>query len=213
MLVVMDGTDGAGKSTQLELLQQELAKTRAVSMYSHPAYTGFGKFLRKHLYDESQRYSATVETFLYAADFAESCGKIAADLADGRTCLVHRWWYSAIVYQHWLDGADRRLVEEVSRLAMRLEHHEVDHAVFLLASPETSAARLQSRAELVGPYEEVESLKNAYTGFASLSQRSPYYLGARRVHVFHTDEQSVQDTHLQILAALGIQSDDQKAEE
>ncbi len=105
MFIVLEGLDGAGKSTQLKLLQDYLAKNKLLSEFLHfPRFDApvFGeliaKFLRGDLGDVNT-VNPYVVGLLYAGDRKDAATTIRNWMAEGKCVLVDRYVYSNIAYQ------------------------------------------------------------------------------------------------------------------
>ena len=105
MFIVLEGLDGAGKSTQMRLLRDYLAKNGIQSELLHfPRFDApiFGeliaKFLRGDLGD-IQTVDPYIVGLLYAGDRNDAASIIRDWLADGKCVLVDRYVYSNIAYQ------------------------------------------------------------------------------------------------------------------
>jgi dTMP kinase len=102
--IVLEGIDGSGKRTQLELLAQALAD-RAISSerVSFPNYSGFyGKMVARFLNGEFGALEAVDPHFsaiLYAGDRLESRPALEAALASGKTLLADRYIGSNLAHQ------------------------------------------------------------------------------------------------------------------
>ena len=96
-LIVIDGTDGSGKSTQLALLMDHLQKDgRKFKTIKFPDYSNnfFGSFIGQCLSDEKYNFvhiHPKIVSALYAADRSESKKKIEKWLADGYVVLADRY--------------------------------------------------------------------------------------------------------------------------
>lgn len=114
MFIAFEGGDGAGKSTQVQLLATALAGAgRDVLVTRQPGGTELGVEIR-NLVLHGGHVSPRAEALLYAADKAHHLDTVIAPaLAEGRVVVTDRYVDSAIAYQ----GAGRDLVvDEVARL-------------------------------------------------------------------------------------------------
>lgn len=114
VLIAFEGGDGAGKSTQVQLLAAALTSAgRDVLVTRQPGGTDLGVEIRT-LVLHGDHVSPRAEALLYAADKAHHVDTlIAPALAEGRVVVTDRYVDSAIAYQ----GAGRDLgAEEVARL-------------------------------------------------------------------------------------------------
>ncbi len=105
MFIVLEGLDGAGKSTQLRKLQNLLANHRIQSEFLHfprfdaPVYGELiAKFLRGDLGDINN-VNPYVVGLLYAGDRNDAAGMIRQWLEQGKCVLIDRYVYSNIAYQ------------------------------------------------------------------------------------------------------------------
>jgi len=105
MFIVVEGLDGAGKSTQMRLLQTYLQKNNIQSEWLHfPRFDApvFGeliaKFLRGDLGD-IQTVNPYIVGLLFAGDRNDAAGVIRNWLKEGKCVLLDRYVYSNIAYQ------------------------------------------------------------------------------------------------------------------
>ncbi len=96
-LIVIDGTDGSGKATQVELLRKRLTKEgKTVKIVDFPEYyeNFFGKFIGHCLSEQYYNFlkiHPKIASVLYAADRWESKEKIEAWLKKGYIVLANRY--------------------------------------------------------------------------------------------------------------------------
>ncbi|MBR5905540.1 MAG: dTMP kinase [Bacteroidales bacterium] len=105
MLVVIEGLDGAGKSTQVQMMKEYLAGVCPRLEYIHfprydaPVYGGLiGKFLRGGFGDIDKVHPQLV-ALLFAEDRHGAAPGMKQVLAEGGTVLLDRYVYSNIAYQ------------------------------------------------------------------------------------------------------------------
>lgn len=105
MLVVVEGLDGAGKSTQVRRLREYLTSKCGNLEYIHfPRYDSpvygelIGGFLRGDFGDIGQVHPKLV-ALLYAEDRHGAAPEMKAVLRDGGCMLLDRYVYSNIAYQ------------------------------------------------------------------------------------------------------------------
>ncbi len=103
--IVIDGTDGSGKATQVKLLVKRLKKEgRPVETIDFPRYYNnfFGKFIGQCLAGDYGNFLAVSPYFasvLYAADRFESAGQIRKWLAQGEIVIADRYTSSNQIHQ------------------------------------------------------------------------------------------------------------------
>lgn len=105
MLVVLEGLDGAGKSTQVKKLKEYLESISKSLKYIHfprydsPVYGGLiGKFLRGG-FGSIESVHPQLVALLFAEDRHAALGEITRSLENGGTVLLDRYVYSNIAYQ------------------------------------------------------------------------------------------------------------------
>lgn len=96
LLVVIEGTDGSGKSTQLELLKKSIqAKSYGVMVSEWKT----SRLIANVIDDAKDRnlLNATTYSLLYAADFADRLeNQIIPALKSGFIVLLDRYYYTAL---------------------------------------------------------------------------------------------------------------------
>jgi len=104
-LIVIEGLDGAGKSTQIRLLSEYLSKRGIKNSYLHfPRMESpfFGemiaRFLRGELGDVNQ-VDPYVVALLYACDRMDASNMIKGWLEKGETVILDRYVYSNVGFQ------------------------------------------------------------------------------------------------------------------
>ncbi|MBN1436396.1 MAG: dTMP kinase [Sedimentisphaerales bacterium] len=100
--LVLDGPDGAGKSTQITLLKELLdAKSLSTTALRDPGGTVIGDQIRQILLNpDHAEMSVRTEALLYMASRAQLYSeKIAPALASQQCVLCDRWLSSTLAYQ------------------------------------------------------------------------------------------------------------------
>jgi dTMP kinase len=114
--VALEGGEGAGKSTQLRLLEAWLRERgHDVVVTREPGATAAGARIRELLLDPGSRLSPRAEAMLYAADRAQHVAEVVRPaLERGAVVVTDRYVDSSLAYQ----GAGRALErDEVKRLS------------------------------------------------------------------------------------------------
>lgn len=105
MFIVLEGLDGAGKSTQIKLLRQLFASRSIESEYVHfPRFDSpvFGELIARFLRGELGSVESVdpyIVALLFAGDRADMAPQIRAWQAEGKVVIVDRYVYSNIGYQ------------------------------------------------------------------------------------------------------------------
>lgn len=114
-----EGGEGAGKTTQLRVLADELAgRGHEVVVTYEPGDTPVGARLRELLLDPATSVTAQTEALLYAADRAEHVAHVVLPaLTRGAVVITDRYLDSSIAYQGSGRGLDIGEVTRASRWA------------------------------------------------------------------------------------------------
>jgi dTMP kinase len=115
-LFVIEGLDGAGKSTQIKLLRDYFANMKYSCEYLHFPRTGspwFGELIARFLRGEFGSLNDVdpyLVAMLYAGDRKDAAEMIAEWMRKGKIVILDRYTYSNIAYQcAKLDSADERM--------------------------------------------------------------------------------------------------------
>ncbi len=118
-LIVFEGIDGCGKTTQVERLKQRLAA--ASTPFHHlrePGGTELGERQRALLLDPATRACPTAELFGYLQARAQLCHEVIAPaLACGQLVILDRFYHSTLAYQAYGLGLDLAQVRAAIHLA------------------------------------------------------------------------------------------------
>ncbi len=115
MFIVLEGLDGAGKSTQISKLRQMFSDRGVETEYLHfprfdsPVYGDLiARFLRGEL-GTLEQVNPYLVSLLYAGDRADAGDLIRGWLADGKVVILDRYVYSNVGYQcaKILDAQER----------------------------------------------------------------------------------------------------------
>jgi dTMP kinase len=117
--ITFEGGDGAGKSTQLAMLQTALSRSTPVTLTREPGGTDLGSKIRTLLLDSPLgSVSSRAEALLYAADRAHHVETVVAPaLARGEIVLQDRYIDSSLAYQGAGRGLDAAALRSISEWA------------------------------------------------------------------------------------------------
>lgn len=104
IFIVIEGTDGSGKGTQLKQLQQRLIKEgHDVAVFDFPRYNKQSShFVKEYLnghYGSVSDVSAYTGSLFYALDRYEAATEIRQALEDGKVVLSNRYTGSSMAHQ------------------------------------------------------------------------------------------------------------------
>ncbi|MGH7143777.1 MAG: dTMP kinase [Planctomycetota bacterium] len=190
--VVIEGVDGAGKTTQLKALAAWLeARGRAVLPLREPGGTAIGEEIRRILLDRTHAAMTTeTELCLYCAARAQIVREVIAPaLAAGRDVLCDRFTLSTLVYQSRLGGLPLKTVQALCDFAMGATRPDL---CLLLDLPVAeSLARRTARDRGHGGADRMErklrhALEALRAGYRSLAKKAGY--PCRRIDATGTPE-------------------------
>ena len=118
--LVLDGPDGAGKSTQARLLLERLERHgRRAMLLREPGGTLAGEAVRKVLLEQREiGLSPLTETFLFQAARAQLIAEVIEPaLRKGIWIVCDRFTLSTLVYQGGAGGVDAGVIERLSEIA------------------------------------------------------------------------------------------------
>lgn len=118
-LIVLEGPEGAGKTTQLRLLAELLAASgREVLTLREPGGTPLGDAIRSILLDTAHEMTPAAEALLFMASRAEIVRlKIDPALNAGVVVLMDRFFLSTYAYQIGGRGLDEQEIRQANALA------------------------------------------------------------------------------------------------
>jgi dTMP kinase len=118
-LIAFEGVEGAGKSTQLDLLRCELERRgHEVVVTREPGGTPVGERVRAVLLDPAVELDPRAEALLFAAARAQLVAQVIRPALEcGAVVLCDRYLDSSLAYQGEARGLGRGPVEEVNRFA------------------------------------------------------------------------------------------------
>ena len=138
MFIVLEGLDGAGKSTQIRMLQELFARRGVACRYLHfPRFDApvFGDLIARFLRGELGTVEA-VDPYLVALLFAGDRGDAAAEirqwLASGEAVVLDRYVYSNVAFQC------AKLSSEDERRALKRWILDTEYGYYRLPRPDVS---------------------------------------------------------------------------
>lgn len=185
-LIVLEGVEGCGKTTQIVYLRDWLHQQTKIASEAVPDFpivvtrepggTVLGQEIRRlllhHPADQDPMQDRT-ELLLYAADRAQHVeGFLKPQLQNGACILCDRYTDSTIAYQGYGRGLDRALIDHLNHLAT--DGLQSDLTLWLDVDAAIGLARAQRR----GAHDRIEqaTLEFHYRvqqGFTELAQAHP----------------------------------------
>lgn len=153
LLIVVEGIDGAGKTTLVESLRQHFAATEAGAVASkEPTHGKWGNMLRETAH--SGRLAPDIEFEMLIKDRAEHVHElIAPAMHDGRSVILDRYFFSNAAYQG-AAGLDPKSILEANRAFAP----EPDVLILLDLDPATGLERIRTRGDVANAFEREDTL-------------------------------------------------------
>ena len=162
--IVFEGIDGAGKTTQIELLAKRLSDIgENLSITAEPTDNESGRALRRAL-SGKESHSECEMAVMFVFDRIGHNAQIEEFLAQGKTVICDRYYYSTLAYQG--KSTDYAWVR-----AMNIGCPDIrrpDACIYLDLTPEESLARISKGREAVEIYENLEKLTEVRDSFFSV---------------------------------------------
>jgi dTMP kinase len=197
--IVFEGLDGAGKTTQIELLANRLRGAgRRVYCTAEPTESVSGGLLRDALGGISKRTAGEMAAMFVLDRIFHNVNPvngIQKMLADGFDVICDRYYYSSMAYQG--SETDPEWVRH-----MNLDCPEIlrpDVCIFLDLTPEQSMARInrgRATQEIYENEEKLTAVRNQfYRVFEELCERD----NVRVVNAYR----SIEEIHEEIVGLIG----------
>jgi dTMP kinase len=171
--IVLDGPEGAGKTTQVQRLVQRLRRQgRQATAARDPGSTPVSERIREVLLDKRlPDMDVRTEVFLYMASRAEMVARIIQPALEvGLVVVSDRFVSSTVAYQGYAGGVEPSVLWELARIACG--GVEADVTVILDLDVEAGLARLRRERD------RMESKDRAYhekvrQGFLAMARERP----------------------------------------
>lgn len=166
--IVFEGIDGAGKTTQVELLAKNLrALDRKVFLCAEPTSLESGKAIRRALSGAEKKSECQMAAMFVLDRIAHNIDEeigIEVLVSQGIDVISDRYYYSSLAYQG--SATDYEWVKK-----MNLGSPEIrcpDLCIYLDLLPEDSLERISKGRESVEIYENLEKLTSVRNKFMSV---------------------------------------------
>lgn len=153
-LIVFEGVEGCGKTTQIQRSRDwllasmtEIQPDVSILVTREPGGTELGLGLRQLLLEErGQLLFERAELLLYAADRAQHVEQVLKPtLAKGGIVLCDRYTYSTIAYQGYGRGLSLALIQQLNQIAT--SGLESDLTIWLDVDVEIGLSRAKARGK------------------------------------------------------------------
>ncbi len=175
IFITMEGPDGAGKTTQIEMLSEYLKQEGyEVLITREPGGTVISEAIRKVLLSpDHKEMKPETELLLYAAARAQLVHEVIGPAVDaGKAVISDRFVDSSVVYQGIARGLGIETVYAVNAPAIG---DYMPRVTFLLDLPaEVGIARKKNQAELDRMEQEsIDFHRKVAEGYRTLAERTP----------------------------------------
>ena len=162
--IVFDGIDGAGKTTQLDMLARRMMDDgESVYITAEPTGRDIGRLLRSALSGAEKRSECEMAV-MFVLDRIAHNSEIEEKINDGVCVLCDRYYHSTLAYQG--KTTDYAWVR-----SMNIDCPEIrkpDACIYLDLTPEQSLKRISRGRSNVEIYENLEKLTEVRASFHSV---------------------------------------------
>ncbi len=162
-LIVVEGIDKSGKSTQGKMLVDFLNSEGSETVFcSEPTYeNSVGLLIRNWLNGKVEIESGEAVALLYTADRYEDLKTRALPaLESGKNVVMDRYVLSTVVYQSVLYGVDTVWIKELNKFARK-----PDMTIFIDIPAEESVKRAGNNPDRHEKLEKMEKVRQGYLEF------------------------------------------------
>lgn len=198
MFITFEGIDGAGKTTQIELLKNYLEKKgKDFLAIREPGGTLLAEKIRTILLDPVIKMPDRAELLLFEAARADLVDQvIKPNLKAGKIVICDRFYDSTTAYQSYGRGLELNTSLDLHELAVNGVHP--DKTIFLNLSLDESNKRISSKRKDRMEQSGEEFFKNVHKGFQELTKKYP-----KRIKTIDATK-SIDEVHSTILKELEI---------
>ena len=115
-LIVFEGIECSGKSTQINHLLKYLKKFKKdfVSL-REPGGTKNSELIRSLILNNRNNFNPLTDTLLYLASRSEFIKNVVLKYYKKRILIIDRFYYSTIAYQHYGFGVKKKLIIDINK--------------------------------------------------------------------------------------------------
>jgi len=168
-LIVLEGLDGAGTTTQVKRLVAHLTSHgRNAHATREPSDGPVGKLIREMLTGghaiANEKLSQSTFGLLFAADRLDHLQReVDPKLAAGAIVVSDRWYHSSLAYQG--TGAERDWISTLNARARR-----PDLTIFLEVRPEVAAKRRVDAGRVQELFEDIRMQEEVADGYRATNK-------------------------------------------
>jgi len=145
--IVIEGHDGVGKTTQVELLSKYFRNNnREVIQISEPGGCLSGDMMRILVKNQEFGLDGVSNLLIFTANRRELWQKvIEPSLLEGKIVICDRNWWSSMAFQHFGQGVDLELVEDINKKCLPERYIKPDFGCIMTLPEKERAKRLEKR--------------------------------------------------------------------
>lgn len=172
LFITFEGTDGCGKTTQIELLKRYLEeKGYKVVLTREPGAKGLGEKLREILLNYDGDVSSNCESFLFLADRAQHIDMLIKPAIErGKVVLCDRHTDSTVAYQGYGRGLDLNQIKMLNDIATNGVKPDMTFVFDIdIETAQKRVGKTKDRMESAG----IEFFKRVRQGYLEIAKSEP----------------------------------------
>ena len=172
LFITFEGTDGCGKTTQIELLKRYLEeKGYKVVLTREPGAKGLGEKLREILLNYDGDVSSNCESFLFLADRAQHIDMLIKPAIErAEVVLCDRHTDSTVAYQGYGRGLDLNQIKMLNDIATNGVKPDMTFVFDIdIETAQKRVGKTKDRMESAG----IEFFKRVRQGYLEIAKSEP----------------------------------------
>lgn len=190
LFITFEGTDGCGKTTQIEMLKDYFEKQgRTVLLTREPGAKGLGTKLREILLNYDGEVSPVCESFLFLADRAQHVDTIIKPaVARGEIVLCDRHTDSTVAYQGYGRELDIEQIKMLNNIATSSLKPDLTFIFDIdIDTAQKRVGKNKDRMESAG----IEFFKRVRNGYLEIAKQEPERVkvldGSKSIETIHNE--------------------------
>lgn len=190
LFITFEGTDGCGKTTQIEMLKDYFEKQgRTVLLTREPGAKGLGTNLREILLNYDGEVSPVCESFLFLADRAQHVDTIIKPaVARGEIVLCDRHTDSTVAYQGYGRELDIEQIKMLNNIATSGLKPDLTFIFDIdIDTAQKRVGKNKDRMESAG----IEFFKRVRNGYLEIAKQEPERVkvldGSKSIETIHNE--------------------------
>ena len=190
LFITFEGTDGCGKTTQIEMLKDYFEKQgRTVLLTREPGAKGLGTKLREILLNYDGEVSPVCESFLFLADRAQHVDTIIKPaVARGEIVLCDRHTDSTVAYQGYGRELDIEKIKILNNIATSGLKPDLTFIFDIdIDTAQKRVGKNKDRMESAG----IEFFKRVRNGYLEIAKQEPERVkvldGSKSIETIHNE--------------------------